>query len=68
MERVVKIQIALEGVFNLFKTTLLLIGSFVLVTVFILILISFEKTEKSVWCAEYMPETSRSECDTEAGW
>ena len=27
-----------------------------------------EAREQAKWCAEYMPEASRSECATEAGW
>ena len=27
-----------------------------------------EAREQAKWCAEYMPEASRSECAAEAGW
>ena len=29
---------------------------------------SGEGREQAEWCAEYMPEASRSECAAEAGW
>ena len=29
---------------------------------------SGEVREQAEWCAEYMPEATRSECATEAGW
>ena len=42
-------------------------------SIFIIVFLIFadgspEAREQAKWCAEYMPEASRSECAAEAGW
>ena len=59
---------------DLFKgvLTVILLGvcsfSILLIVVLILFYNSGEEREQAEWCAEYMPEASRSECAAEAGW
>ena len=59
---------------DLFKgmLTVILLGvcsfSILLIVVLILFNNSVEMGEQAEWCAEYMPEASRSECAAEAGW
>tara|TARA_B100001057_G_C22301545_1_gene738473 strand:- start:259 stop:480 length:222 start_codon:yes stop_codon:yes gene_type:complete len=61
---------------DLFKgvLTVILLGvcalSILLLLVIFLISLdgSEEGREQAEWCAEYMPEASRSECAAEAGW
>ena len=59
---------------NLFRgmLTVILLGlcSFGILLIVVLILLnnSGEEREQAEWCAEYMPEASRSECAAEAGW
>ena len=59
---------------NLFRgmLTVILLGvcsfSILLIVVLILFNNSVEMGEQAEWCAEYMPEASRSECAAEAGW
>ena len=59
---------------NLFRgmLTVILLGvcSFGMLLIVVLILFnnSVEMGEQAEWCAEYMPEASRSECAAEAGW
>ena len=59
---------------NLFRgmLTVILLGvcsfSVLLIVVLILFYNSGEGREQAEWCAEYMPEASRSECAAEAGW
>ena len=52
--------------------TVILLGlcSFGILLIVVLILFnnSGEEREQAEWCAEYMPEASRSECAAEAGW
>ena len=50
----------------------LLLGAYA-VGIFLVIFLIFadgspEAREQAKWCAEYMPEASRSECAAEAGW
>ena len=44
--------------------------SFIILLIVVLILAnnSGEMREQAKWCAEFMPEASRSECAAEAGW
>ena len=45
------------------------IGILLVVVVFLLFVDSSEEAlERAEWCAQYMPEASRSECAAEAGW
>ena len=52
--------------------TVILLGvcslSILLIVVLLLFNYSVERGEQAEWCAEYMPEASRSECAAEAGW
>jgi hypothetical protein len=52
--------------------TVLVLGAYAF-SIFIIVFLIFadgspEAREQAKWCAEYMPEASRSECATEAGW
>ena len=52
--------------------TVLVLGAYA-VGIFLVVFLIFadgsqEAREQAKWCAEYMPEASRSECATEAGW
>ena len=61
---------------NLFRglLTVIFLGvcTFGILLVVIVFLISTDSSEvaleRAEWCAEYMPETSDSECAAEAGW
>ena len=52
--------------------TVILLGVCSLIILLIVVLLLFynsgEGREQAEWCAEYMPEASRSECAAEAGW
>ena len=59
---------------DLFKgvLTVLLLGACAF-SIFLFVFLIFadgskEDQEKAEWCAEYMPEATRSECAAEAGW
>ena len=52
--------------------TVLLLGAYA-VGIFLVVFLIFadgspEAREQAKWCAEYMPEASRSECAAESGW
>ena len=52
--------------------TVLVLGAYA-TGIFLVIFLIFannsgEVREQAEWCAEYMPEASRRECATEAGW
>ena len=42
--------------------------SILIIVVVVVANYSNEAREQAKWCAEYMPEASRSECAAEAGW
>ena len=71
MERVLTAQTVLRNLL-VGAFTVLLLGACALSIILLIFLIfadgSPEAREQAKWCAEYMPEASRSECAAKAGW
>ena len=73
MERVLTVPTVANDLFKGVLTVILLgVCAFSILLLLIVFLISFDSSEEgreqAEWCAEYMPEASRSECAAEAGW
>jgi len=71
MERTLTVPAVAKDLFKGLLTVILLgvcVFSILIVVVIVVANNSGEMREKAEWCAEYMPEVSRSECKTEAGW
>ena len=71
MAETYSVPTVLNGSFRGMLTVILLgLCSFGILLILVLILLnnSGEEREQAEWCAEYMPEASRSECAAEAGW
>ena len=73
MERVSTVPTVAKDLFQGLLTVIFLgvctFGILLVVVVFLIFTDSSEEAlEMALWCAQYMPEASRSECAAEAGW
>lgn len=71
MERALTVPTVAKDLFRGLLTVIFLginVFSLLIVVVVVVANYSSEAREQAEWCAEYMPEASRSECAAEAGW
>ena len=71
MEKVSTVPAVAVDLFRGLLTVIFLgvsVFSLLIVVVVVVANYSSEAREQAKWCAEYMPEASRSECAAEAGW
>ena len=71
MERVSTVPTVAVDLFRGLLTVIFLgVSAFSILIIVVVVAANYssEAGEQAKWCAEYMPEASRSECATEAGW